>query len=143
MSLEVNLIDGGQHTDHRGTIYFVNDFDMSEVKRMYMISHSDTAVRRGWRGHRLEQRWFCVIQGSFELKLVKIDDWDKPDQNLAIETVILSADNPQVIHIPVGYATGFRALVPDSKVMVYADRAIADAKLDDHLYPADYFHRWE
>ncbi|MET4141616.1 WxcM-like domain-containing protein [Pedobacter sp. UYP1] len=142
MSFEVNLICGGQHTDHRGTLYFVNDFDMSEVKRMYMISHSDTTVRRGWRGHKLEQRWFCVVQGSFELKLVKIDDWDKPDQNLAIETVILSADNPQVIHIPVGYATGFRALVPDSKVMVYADRAIADAKLDDHLYPADYF-RWE
>lgn len=142
MSDQLEIITGGSHTDGRGIIAFVNDFDMSPVKRMYMISHSDTEVRRGWRGHQIERRWFYVVEGSFEIKLVKIDDWTTPDPDAELKTIILSADDPQVIYVPAGYATCIKAQVINSKLMVYGDTLIAEAVKDDHLYPADYFNNW-
>jgi len=138
----VEIIQGGRHLDGRGMLDYVNDFDMSQVKRMYFITHPDPSVKRGWRGHKLEQRWFFVVKGSFEINLVKIDNWTSPDRDLPIETYLLSADNPQVIHVPIGYASGFKALEPDSRFMVYADTGIEAAKLDDYQYPVDHFNNW-
>ena len=143
MSLKVEIIGGGQHTDSRGTLHFVNDFDMSPVRRMYMIYHPDTAVVRAWRAHKIEQRWFYVLEGSFEFKAVKIDNWESPDPDLEVEQYTLLAEQSQILHLPVGYASGFRALVPGSKVMVYADGHISDAANDDYQYPVAYFNGWK
>lgn len=142
MNLTPKVISGGQHTDSRGTIFFVNDFDMSQVKRMYMISHPDTENKRGWRGHQIEQRWFIVTEGAFEIRLAKIDNWVAPNPDLELEEVILSADEPRVLYVPAGYATCIKARTARSKVVVYGDTAIEEAIKDDHLYPADYFNNW-
>lgn len=40
-------IRGGIAKDHRGQIRFVNDFDMSLVKRFYIIKNADTEIVRG------------------------------------------------------------------------------------------------
>src|SRR5690606_23447518 len=71
------FIHGGIAEDHRGSIRFVNDFDMAAVKRFYIIENKDTETIRGWRAHRIEQRWFYVLEGAFSLKAVKIDDWEE------------------------------------------------------------------
>lgn len=139
MVQKIELLQGGKHTDDRGTLFFVNDFDMEQVKRMYIISHSNVLIRRGWRGHKLEQRWFCVTHGSFEVNLVKIDNWDKPNPNLDIDTYVLLADEPQVLHVPNGYATSIRAIVPDAKIVIFADTAIENSGDDDYLFSLDYF----
>lgn len=143
MNNENLIIGGGKHTDDRGTLYFVNDFDMTQVKRMYMICHNDIYTKRAWRGHRLEKRWFYVVEGGFEITLVKIDQWEVPNPDLKLESFLLNADMPQVLYMPMGYASGFKATVPDSKILVYADADIAHAKDDDYQYPADYFTNWK
>jgi len=141
--MEVKIIDGGRHSDRRGTLDFVNNFDMSEVKRMYLITHPDPSIKRGWRAHKLEQRWFYVLEGSFEISLIKIDDWVTPSPDLPLEVYVLSADKPQVLHVPVGYASGFKALKPNSKFIIYGDAFISEAKNDDYQYPTDYFTNWK
>nr|WP_228098882.1 WxcM-like domain-containing protein [Pedobacter sp. MC2016-24] len=113
---------------------------MKDVKRMYLISHFDTKFRRKWRGHKIEQRWFFVTKGSYEIHVVKINDFEKPDQNLEIKTYILSVNDPHVLHVPKGHATSLRALESDATVMVFADTSIEDAKHDDQQYNADYFN---
>lgn len=133
------IIVGGNHSDERGTISFVNDFDMTEVKRFYIIKHFDTKIIRAWRGHKIERRWFHVYKGTFEIKLVRIDDWINPSQYLPIETFIINAADVAVLPIPVGYATSLRACVEDSELMVFADYPIEHAKNDDYLFPSDYF----
>jgi dTDP-4-dehydrorhamnose 3,5-epimerase len=133
-----NII-GGRATDQRGTISFVNDFDMNQVRRFYMIENSDTQIVRGWRAHRIEQRWFHVIQGEFKIGLVEIDNWENPSKRLSITYYIISTKNMEVFHIPVGYAISIQALEADSKLMVFADQVIENAKLDDYLFPVDYF----
>jgi len=135
----VNLIKGGVAKDARGQIRFVNDFDMSQVKRFYLIKNEDTELIRGWRGHKIEQRWFYVLSGAFEISIVKIDNWDNATSILTIEHNRFAADDMQVLHVPAGYATAFKALSTESEVLVFADYPIDHAKNDDYTWPIDYF----
>lgn len=135
----INYIQGGIAKDHRGQIRFVNEFDMSLVKRFYIIKNKDLELVRGWRAHRIEQRWFYVLQGSFKLDLVKIDNWGKPSQDLEIERLVLNAKDNKVLHIPVGYATAFQALAKDSEILVFADHHLDHASKDDYTYDMNYF----
>lgn len=135
----LDLIKGGIAKDHRGQIRFVNDFDMSEVKRFYIIKNIDTDLIRGWRAHRIEQRWFYPLSGAFEVKVIKIDDWEKPSPELDIETIVLKAEAHQLLHIPVGYGTALRALDENSELLVFADYGIDNAINDDYIWKLDYF----
>lgn len=47
----INFINGGSASDDRGSIRFVNEFDMTPVKRFYIIKNADTELIRGWRAH--------------------------------------------------------------------------------------------
>lgn len=133
------IISGGRHTDERGTIYFFNDFDMTEVKRFYRIKNHDTSILRGWRGHKIEQRWFNVCKGSFDIKLIEIDNFEEPSQSLRSVTVTLVAGEDAILHVPAGFATSLRATSAESELIVFADYDIEHAKMDDYLYPEDYF----
>ncbi|MCD8538421.1 MAG: WxcM-like domain-containing protein [Leadbetterella sp.] len=135
----IYTFSGGSAKDHRGEIRFVNDFDMTQVKRFYIIKNTNNEMVRGWRAHKIEQRWFYVLFGAFELDLVKIDNWECPSPNLPVERKILKVENYQVIHVPVGYGTAFRAIEEGSELLVFADRGIEHAPEDDHTWPSDYF----
>lgn len=130
---------GGIAKDHRGQIRFVNDFDMSLVKRFYIIQNADTSIVRGWRAHRIEQRWFFVLSGAFWVDTVKIDNWESPSPDLPVERTLLSAGDPEVFHVPAGYGTAFQAQHPGSELLVFADHGIEHAKNDDYTWPETYF----
>ncbi|WP_448105374.1 WxcM-like domain-containing protein [Pedobacter panaciterrae] len=131
---------GGQHRDARGTLFFFNDFDMTAIKRFYRIKHPHTIAIRGWRGHRIEQRWFHVFNGAFEIDLIEIDNWDMPSSLLQQTKIVLNAEDNSVLHVPAGFATRFKALSANSEMIIFADYAIEHAKNDDYLFPLDYFN---
>lgn len=135
----VEFIQGGLAKDHRGHIRFVNDFDMAQVKRFYIIKNTDTELVRGWRAHRMEQRWFYALSGGFSIDLVRIDNWDQASPELPVEKKNIRADENQILHVPAGYGTAFQALEADSELLVFADYPIDNAKNDDYTYPVDYF----
>lgn len=136
---KIEVMVGGVAKDQRGQIRFVNEFDMTQVKRFYIIKNHNTRLVRGWRGHRMEQRWFYVLSGAFSVDLVEIDDWENASRTLSVETRILATQDQQVLHVPAGYATAFQAVGPDSELLVFADYGIENAKHDDHIWPEDYF----
>lgn len=138
MEKKPSMIKGGSHTDHRGTIHFVNDFDMSQVKRFYLIEHPNMEIIRAWRAHRIEQRWFSVLVGKFVIRIVKIDNWESPTKVVSIQDVHLSSCN-EVLYIPSGYGTWIQAEENNSKLLVFGDYGIEHAFNDDYLYPQDYF----
>lgn len=135
----IKSIIGGIAKDHRGQIRFVNDFDMTHVKRFYIIKNTDSELIRGWRAHRIEQRWFYVLSGSFSLDLVQIDDWENASPNLPVDNRVLKAEEQQVLHVPAGYGTAFQALEPESELLVFADYGIENAKNDDYTWSQDFF----
>lgn len=135
----VNSIQGGIAKDDRGQIRFVNDFDMTQVKRFYIIKNADTELVRGWRAHRMEQRWFYVVSGAFAVDLVKVNDWHNASPNLQIERRVLKSQENQILHVPVGYGTALQAMEPDSELLVFADFGIENAMNDDYTWPGDFF----
>jgi dTDP-4-dehydrorhamnose 3,5-epimerase len=52
---------------------------------------------------------------------------------------VLKAEELQVVHVPVGYGTAFRALENDSELLVFADHGIDHAPQDDYTWPLEYF----
>lgn len=135
----IKIIVGGSAQDHRGGIRFVNNFDMTEVKRFYIIKNNGTELVRGWRAHRIEQRWFYVLTGAFSIDLVKIDNWDNASPNLMVEKRLLKMNEQQVLHVPAGYGTAFQALENDSELLVFADHEIEHAVNDDYTWPMNFF----
>lgn len=135
----IDFIKGGIAKDERGQIRFVNDFDMSLVKRFYIIKNVDLTLVRGWRAHRIEQRWFYVLSGSFAIDIVKIDNWETASPELPVEHLILSTNENQVLHLSTGYATAFQAIEENSELLVFSDFGIENAPKDDYTYPLDYF----
>lgn len=135
----IQYIQGGVAKDQRGQIRFVNDFDMSLVKRFYIIKNADVDLIRGWRAHRIEQRWFYVLSGSFSVDIVQIDNWDIASKDLEVHKVEIKADDQKILHLTPGYATAFQALEENSELLVFADYGIDHATKDDYTYPLDYF----
>jgi dTDP-4-dehydrorhamnose 3,5-epimerase-like enzyme len=142
MKQGVNIIQGGEHEDPRGKLIFFNDFDMKKVRRFYVIEHSNTSIVRAWQAHKKEQKWFYVTEGSFEIVIVKPKEWDGDFEKSNIQEFILKNASNQLLHVPGGYANGFRALETNSKLMVFSDFAISEAGTDDYRFDKDLWYNW-
>ena len=137
------LIKGNQHCDHRGTLSFINDFDMSPIKRMYTINHPSTETVRAWQAHKIEAKYFKCIKGRFLVAVVAIDNWEHPSAELHSQTFILDAQDTEVLYIPGGHANGFKALHVDSELMVFSDLDLETAKDDQFKFDAQLWMDWE
>ncbi len=132
------VLQGGKHSDERGCLFFNNSFDASEIKRVYCIENTHLQFIRGWTGHKIEQRWFSALSGSFIIRLIKIDDWSAPSKGLEILEYQLDADKLDVLHVPEGYASAIQAREEASKLLVMANYALGEID-DDYRFPIEYF----
>tara|TARA_R110002124_G_C8974716_1_gene515928 strand:+ start:86715 stop:87140 length:426 start_codon:yes stop_codon:yes gene_type:complete len=132
------LIEGGTHKDQRGEICFNNSFDGSQIKRIYSITNSDTELKREWQGHKIEQRWFSVVAGSFRIKVIAIDNWEAPTKDLEQKVYLVSEEKLDILHLPSGYVSSIQALKPNSKLLVMADYMINEIE-DEYRYETGYF----
>lgn len=119
------LITGNSHTDPRGTLTFINDFDLSPIVRMYRIEPK-LGIVRAWQGHKIETKWFHVIKGKILVKIRDINN-DK-----LVATQVLEADPPTVLKINPGHYNGLEALEEDSVLMVFSDLSLQASKDDDY-----------
>jgi len=137
------FITGGMHHDHRGTISFINDFHLNDVKRLYAIEPAAPSVVRAWQGHKEEQKWFYAVAGSFKVVVVKIDDWNTPSAQPDIFQFDLSASNPEILRIPGGYANGFMAMEENSKIIIFSDFTVQQSMNDEHRFDQDLWFDWK
>ena len=142
MTEQPAFIPGGNHSDHRGVITFVNDFQLDEVRRFYLIEHADIHIVRAWQGHKKEQKWFYVVSGSFNMVVVQPDNWENPLTDLDVQEFVLSSNSTGVLHIPGGYANGFKALEPNSKIIVFSDFAMEQSSNDNYRFDQSFWYDW-
>lgn len=140
---EIKIINGGIFTDYRGRISHVNDLDMHEIERFYVIHHPDINIVRAWHAHQHEKKWFYVIKGSFTAAFVKIDNWEHPSPDLKPEIFHLTADKSQILYIPEGYANGFQAEEPDSILLVFSNKILSEAVKDSWRYDKNLWMNWD
>ena len=132
------IIKGNHFADDRGTIIFNNDFNCLEIKRIYFIENKDIHFERGWQGHQIEQRWFSVVQGSFRIQVISIDNWETPTKILQKEEFILKSDNFDVLHIPQGFCTSIQALENNSRLMALSNYSLGEIK-DEYRFTNENF----
>ena len=134
------IIAGDLHADHRGIIRFVNDFQFQGIKRFYTITHPETEIIRAWQGHKRETKYFYVTKGSFLINWIKIDNWEQPSTKLEIKRHILTDKESEILTILPGHVNGFKALEPDSTIMIFSDMTLEESKSDDYRFPSNYWN---
>ncbi len=139
--LEPKIITGKLFKDHRGSVFYNNDFDASQIKRIYIIENHDTIIVRGWQGHRIEQKWMVPISGKFKVSVVEINHPECPDKDSEIREFMVSAENLDVLHIPPGFANSIQALEENSKLLVMADHHAGEVN-DELRFESNYFNNF-
>ncbi|WP_430410897.1 WxcM-like domain-containing protein [Kordia sp.] len=137
------IISGGNYTDDRGQLEFFNEFDMSPIKRVYFTTHFDTDVIRAWQGHTIESRWFICVNGSFTVKLVEIDDWEHPSDDLKVYEYELSAEKQEILYIPNGFVNGFKALEANAKLMILSNYGFNEIENDQIRFDQNKWTKWD
>ena len=133
-----HLIEGNIFRDKRGLLKYNNEFDLSEIKRLYIIQNDNKNIIRGWQGHKIEQRWFTSILGIFKINLIQIDNWEKPSQSLIYKSYILDSEKLCVLHVPPGFVSSIQSLTIPSKLLVFADYRLNEIN-DNYRYDINYF----
>ena len=136
------IIEGSLFADYRGKITYANDFNLDKVCRFYMVEHFDTKIIRAWQGHKKETKDFFPIKGKFVISWVKLDNFENPSNDLIAEHIVLDSDSPQVLHLPPGYANGFRALEKKSKLGVFSNMSVEQSEVDNFRFPSDKWFNW-
>lgn len=133
------LLEGGTAVDRRGKVSFVNGFGFNDVVRFYTVENSAAEPIRAFHGHMKEAKYVFVPHGSALVAVVRLSDPDAPSTLEVPERFVLSAQKPSVLYIPGGYANGFRALEPNTKVIFFATASVEESKADDYRFPPDYW----
>jgi len=136
------LIDGGKHEDERGELQFVNKFGFENIKRFYVIKHSDQEIVRAWQGHRYETKYFFCLSGGFSIKLLRIDNWTDPSKDLEVIGYSLNEGDVKILVVPPGFANGFKAMSPGSSLLVYSDKTVDESRKDDYRYDMNQWFNW-
>jgi dTDP-4-dehydrorhamnose 3,5-epimerase len=137
------IIVGEIHKDERGELKYNNEFDLSPVKRMYIIKHPGKHVVRAWQGHQKEHKYFQCIKGRFVVAWKKIDDFKNPDDQNKAEYKILNENKNEVLSIPPGYANGLKALENDSEIMVFSNKNLEEAADDQFKFDPNLWLDWD
>jgi len=132
------ITKGNRHEDQRGILNFNNDFDASEVKRIYTLENASVDFIRGWQGHKIEQRWFACVQGKFEIRVIRVDDFENPSKDLTQNKYELTTDGLDFLHVPGGCVTAIQALEENAKLLVLADYHLGEIN-DEYRFDINYF----
>ncbi|MGO4709162.1 WxcM-like domain-containing protein [Chryseobacterium sp. 2TAF14] len=133
-------LKGNKHQDERGIITYNNDFDASQIKRIYTIENHSTDFIRGWQGHQVEQRWFACMKGSFEISVILVDDFENPSKDLTIQKYLLSDDVLTYLHVPAGHVTAIQAKSEGSKLLVFVNYHLNELN-DEYRFDLNYFNK--
>ena len=136
--MKPKLISGGLFSDDRGNLRYNNDFNAKPIKRIYTIENNSVDFIRAWQGHKIEQRWFSAIYGSFLIKIIEPNHWESPSGINASFDFVLRKNTLDFLHIPGGYLTSIKSLEEDSQLLVLADYALGEIK-DEYKFPLEVF----
>jgi dTDP-4-dehydrorhamnose 3,5-epimerase len=142
LSSEPHLIPGGSSADDRGRVSFVNDFDPSRARRLYLVENFAGGMVRAWHAHQREAKWVMAVSGAALVCAVEIDDWENPSPQLEVHRFTLDAAKPSVLHIPGGNANGAMSLLPGTKLLYFSDTDLDGSLTDDFRYPARHWDPW-
>jgi dTDP-4-dehydrorhamnose 3,5-epimerase-like enzyme len=133
------IVKGGLAVDDRGQVSFVNGFSFANIQRFYMVENFSAKTVRAFHGHLKEGKFVLVASGSAIVAAVRFDDPVKPNRDAKPHRFVLSDRQPQILHVPAGYANGFRPLEPKTKILFFSTATLEDSAEDDYRFPYDHW----
>ena len=130
------LIPGDSHIDERGTLRFINGFDLQGVKRFYQVENHRAGFIRAWHGHKHEEKYMYVASGSAYVGVIDLTTEE-------IQKFTLSAEKPKILHISRNTAHGFLTLTKDTKIIFFSTATLPESKKDDLRFPWDKWNIWD
>jgi len=143
MSDGPKLIVGGVASDDRGRVYFANDLDLSQCRRLYFVENFAVGTVRAWHAHRHERKWVLAVSGAALACCVEIDDWETPSPDAQVHRFVLDASNPSVLEVPSGYANGAMSLAANTRLLYLSDASLEGSLGDDVRFPARLWDPWQ
>lgn len=135
----VKLFPGDSSVDDRGSVRFVPDVPLTDVKRLYVVANFSTRTIRAWHGHLKEAKFVCAVRGSALVAVVPLDDPRRPDKKATVQRFVLSTLKPAVLYVPAGHANGFRVLEADTSLMFFSTASVEESQADDYRFAWDYW----
>jgi len=140
------LIRGGVHIDDRGAVTFCNDFDMSEIKRFYMLENYEQGYVRAWHGHIKEAKWVVCVSGvAVEAAVEMFNRGNRGEYELHTEKSCVTRHvlhpNGDVLYIPSGYANGHKNLTLGTRLIHFSNLAQDETVGDDVRFDSS-IHGW-
>lgn len=132
--------DGKIITDDRGHLIVHNSFNPQElrVKRFYIVSNRDSGFIRAWHGHRVEEKYVTVLNGTAQISLC-------PMESFCIESVsthILTEYSPEMVHIPANFYNGWMSLTPGATLQYFSTSSLESSLGDDYREDWDTVNVW-
>ena len=124
-----SVIECDVHADARGVLRFCNGFDMSSVKRFYAISNSAEQPRRGWIGHKRENKWFFPVRGETTIVVSPMNESTNLTRYSRLHYT-LHAETPVVLKVSCN--NWFYIEQHDgAEVVVFSDSKVGEYESDD------------
>ena len=120
MKIKPQLIKGQFSSDERGLVFHNNSFDLSQIKKINKIKNKNINFNRGWKGHKIEKRWFMAVSGEISIKVLPINEIEMKIYD-DLKEYNLSSTNMDILYVPEGYGTCIKQKIEDSEVLVFAD----------------------
>jgi len=140
----IEIVNVEAFYDDRGEIIYCNEFNFiqKKIKRFYQITNNNINFVRAWHGHKNEEKFLFVLQGTFRICTVKIDNWKNPSKRLPVKEFIINANSPKILLIPGGYAHGTQNLKIDSKLMIFSTFSTKQSIQDDYRFKSNLWFNW-
>ena len=126
MNSDIVILDGAVATDDRGCVRFVNDFDFSRVKRFYQVENHKRGFIRAWHGHKKAAKYVYVPKGTAVIGVVKLP-LSSTSESHNPEKFILSANKPQILYIPKGFANGAMTLEENTIIQYFSTSSLEES----------------
>lgn len=140
--VEPKLIQGGLAIDERGLVSFCNDFQFAGVRRCYWVRNHRAGTVRAWHWHGREHKYVACLQGAALVGAVQVEDPKCPERSAILQRFILAAEQPVVLHIPCGWANGFKALREDTLLMFFSTVTLEESQTDDVRFDPYFWDCW-
>jgi len=76
---------------------------------------------------------FFVASESLE-DVRNVDNWENPSKIQKLEKFKISANKPEVLHIPKGYINGFKAIENNSTILIFSDYKLNEIADDNYRF---------
>ena len=136
------LLEGGLSVDDRGSVAFVNDFDLKDSRRFYVVSDHAVGFVRAWHYHRRECKHVFAVSGDALVQAVRVEDPENPPEQAERHRFVLTASKPAVLYIPPGYANGMMTLTAGTRLIFFSNATLEESVKDDIRIDADRWGGW-